>query len=128
MQQVRSQEWRRFGFGGPPEPWDHGALRDLDRLATSYFLDILESHRVAITVSNEDDLRKRIEDLVATATRQKHEIDYTLRHWATPIERARVEDRLGSLMRIGMRLRALRKSPPALKPASTPSPEPMPAT
>ncbi len=61
MQQVRSQEWRRFGFGGPPEPWDHGALRDLDRLATSYFLDILESHRVAITVSNEDDLRKRIE-------------------------------------------------------------------
>ena len=127
MQQVRSQEWRRFGFGGPPEPWDHGALRDLDRLATSYFLDILESHRVAITVSNEDDLRKRIEDLFATATRQKHEIDYTLRHWATPIERARVEDRLGSLMRIGMRLRELRKSAPALKPASTPSPEPMPA-
>ncbi len=127
MQQVRSQEWRRFGFGGPPEPWDHGALRDLDRLATSYFLDILESHRVAMAVSNEDDLRKRIEDLFATATRQKHEIDYTLRHWATPIERARVEDRLGSLMRIGMRLRELRRSPPALKPASTPSPEPMPA-
>lgn len=128
MQQVRSQEWRRFGFGGPPEPWDHGALRDLDRLATSYFLDILESHRVAMSVSNEDDLRKRIEDLFATATRQKHEIDYTLRHWATPIERARVEDRLGSLMRIGMRLRELRKSPGSLNPASTPSPEPMPAT
>ncbi len=128
MQQVRSQEWRRFGFGGPPEPWDHGALRDLDRLATSYFLDILESHRVAMSVSNEDDLRKRIEDLFATATRQKHEIDYTLRHWATPIERARVEDRLGSLMRIGMRLRELRKSPGWLNPASTPSPEPMPAT
>ncbi|MBA3587217.1 MAG: hypothetical protein H0W41_06230 [Chloroflexi bacterium] len=127
MHQVRSQEWHRFGFGGPPEPWDHGALRDLDRLATSYFLDILESHRVAMAVSNEDDLRKRIEDLFATATRQKHEIDYTLRHWATPIERARVEDRLGSLMRIGMRLRELRKSPAALNHASTPSPEPMPA-
>lgn len=81
MQQVRSQEWRRFGFGGPPEPWDHGALRDLDRLATSYFLDILESHRVAISVSNEDDLRKHSDDLFATATRQKHEIDYTLRQF-----------------------------------------------
>jgi len=121
MQQVRSQEWRRFGFGGPPEPWDHGARQDLDRLATSYFLDILESHRVAIAVSNEADLRKRIEDLFATATRQKHEIDYTLRHWATPVERARVEDRLGSLMRIGMRLRELRRSPPALSPQPIPT-------
>ncbi len=121
MHHLRSQEWRRFGFGGPPEPWDHGALRDLDRLATSYFLDILESHRVALALIGEDDLRTRVEDLFATAIRQKHEIDYTLRHWATPVERARVEDRLGSLMRIGMRLREIRNS-------STPvSPERMPA-
>ena len=118
MQQVHPHEWRRYGFGGPPAPWDHGAQRDLDRLATSYFLDILESHRVVVSGGPPDDLRKRVEDLFATATRQKHEIDYTLRHWATPVERARVEDRLGSLMRIGMRLRELRATP------SQPSPEP----
>ncbi len=111
MQQVQPQEWRRFGFGGPPEPWEHGALRDLDRLATSYFLDILESHRLMMAAGGEEDLRRQVDDLVATATRQKHEIDYTLRHWATPVERARVEDRLGSLMRIGMRLREMRDSP-----------------
>lgn len=122
MQQVQPHEWRRFGFGGPPEPWDHDAQRDLDRLATSYFLDILESQRVVLAARPTDDARKRVEDLFATANRQKHEIDYTLRHWATPVERARVEDRLGSLMRIGMRLRDIRES--ALRP---PSPEPMPA-
>ena len=32
MQQVQPHEWRRFGFGGPPEPWEHGAQRDLDRV------------------------------------------------------------------------------------------------
>ena len=41
----------------------------------------------------------RIDELFMTATRHKHEIDYTLRHWATPVERARVRDRVGSLMR-----------------------------
>ena len=125
MQQVQPHEWRRFGFGGPPEPWDHDALRDLDRLATSYFLDVLESHRSVLAGNPGEDVRRRVEDLFATATRQKHEIDYTLRHWATPVEHARVEDRLGSLMRIGMRLREIRESPTAV-PAS-PSPEPMPA-
>jgi hypothetical protein len=110
MQQVQPREWRRFGFGGPPEPWDHGAQRDLDRLATSYFLDVLESHRLLMSEEPPADLRRRVEDLFATATRQKHEIDYTLRHWATPVERARVEDRLGSLMRIGMRLREIREA------------------
>src|SRR5687767_12936707 len=122
MQQVQPREWRRFGFGGPPEPWDHGAQRDLDRLATSYFLDVLESHRLVMSEEPPDDLRRRVEDLFATATRQKHEIDYTLRHWATPVERARVEDRLGSLMRIGMRLREVRDTAHA-----SPSPEPLPA-
>ncbi len=104
MQQAHPPEWRKYGFGGPPEPWEHGAPRDLDRLATSYFLDILESHRRITAGRPDDELRTRVEDLFATATRHKHEIDYTLRHWATPVERARVEDRLGSLMRIGMRL------------------------
>ena len=122
MQQVQPHEWRKYGFGGPPEPWERGAQRDLDRLATSYFLDILESHRVVIAAHPEDDVRNRVEDLFATATRHKHEIDYTLRHWATPVERARVEDRLGSLMRVGMRLREVRET--ALV---APSPEPLPA-
>ena len=125
MQQVQPHEWRRFGFGGPPEAWDHDAQRDLDRLATSYFLDILESHRVLIAEDPADDVRRRVEDLFATATRQKHEIDYTLRHWATPVERARVEDRLGSLMRIGMRLREIRESR-STGPGPL-APEPMPA-
>ena len=45
MQQAQPHEWRKYGFGGPPEPWEHGAQRDLDRLATSYYVDILESQR-----------------------------------------------------------------------------------
>ena len=64
-------------------------------------------------------MRARVDDLLATATRHKHEIDYTLRHWATPVERARVEDRLGSLMRAGLRLREIREAP------SAPAPEPL---
>jgi hypothetical protein len=110
MQQPQPQEWRRYGFGGPPEPWEHDAARDLDRLATSYYVDILESQRAIFGMRPDDAVRRRVEDLMATATRHKHEIDYTLRHWATPVERARIEDRLGSLMRIGMRLRELRES------------------
>ena len=120
MQQVQPHEWRRYGFGGPPEPWEHGAQRDLDRLSTSYFVDILESRRVVLVGSPEEAVRIRVEDLFTTATRHKHEIEYTLRHWATPVERARVEDRLGSLMRIGLRLRELRDTHHT-------APEPMPA-
>jgi hypothetical protein len=113
MQQPQPHQWRRYGFGGPPEPWEHDAMRDLDRLSTSYYVDILESQRAIFAMRPPADLRTRVEDLLATATRHKHEIDYTLRHWATPVERARVEDRLGSLMRIGLRLRDLRDADPA---------------
>jgi hypothetical protein len=123
MQHVQPHEWRRHGFGGPPEPWEAGAQRNLDRLATSYYVDILESRRVLVACGTDDD-RRRVEELFTTATRHKHEIDYTLRHWATPVERARIEDRLGSLMRIGMRLRELRESD--LSPSR--SPEPVPAS
>jgi hypothetical protein len=122
MQHTQPHEWRKFGFGGPPEPWEHGAQRDLDRLSTSYYLDILESRRAILSSSPEDAVRARVEDLFTTATRHKHEIEYTLRHWATPVERARVEDRLGSLMRIGLRLRDLREAPTV-----GPAPEPLPA-
>jgi hypothetical protein len=132
MQQPQPHEWRRYGFGGPPEPWEHGAQRDLDRLATSYYVDILESQRAVLASQPDPAVRARVEDLLSTATRHKHEIDYTLRHWATPVERARIEDRLGSLMRIGMRLREIRESsetPPALpqRPRAKRSKEPMPA-
>jgi hypothetical protein len=109
MHQVQPREWRRYGFGGPPAPWERGAQRDLDRLATSYFLDILESHRMVAAAGPVEDIRKSVDDLLALAVRQKHEIDYALRHWATPVERASVEDWLGSLMRIGMRLREIRE-------------------
>jgi len=126
MQQVQPHEWRRYGFGGPPEPWEHGAQRDLDRLSTSYFVDILESRRIVLATGPEDAMRIRVEELFTTATRHKHEIEYTLRHWATPVERARVEDRLGSLMRIGLRLRDLRDSLLAA-PEPAPGPEPLPA-
>jgi hypothetical protein len=127
MQQPQPHEWRRFGFGGPPEPWEHDAARDLDRLATSYYVDILESQRGILLRRPSDEVRGRVEDLLATATRHKHEIDYTLRHWATPVERARIEDRLGSLMRIGMRLRELCKADLGAGPAPNPAPEPAPA-
>ncbi len=121
MQQVQPHEWRRYGFGGPPEPWERDAQRDLDRLSTSYFVDILESRRTVMAASPDDAVRARVEDLFTTATRHKHEIEYTLRHWATPVERARVEDRLGTLMRISRRFRDLRDAP------VDPLPEPAPA-
>lgn len=107
MTQVQAREWRRYGFGGPPEPWERGAQRDLDRLATSYYLDLLESRGVALARSDADEMRDRIEAMFNEATRHKHEIDYTLRHWATPVERARVSDRLGQLMRLSRQMREL---------------------
>lgn len=125
MHQVQPHEWRKYGLGGPPEPWEHGAQRDLDRLATSYYVDLLESHRQIMSAEPDAAIRRRVDDLLSTATRHKHEIDYTLRHWATPVERARVEDRLGSLMRAGIRLREIRDTPAS--PPPTASPEPMPA-
>jgi hypothetical protein len=130
MTHVQSREWRRYGFGGPPEPWPHDAQRDLDRLATSYYLEVLDLHRRLAAGTVDPDLRKRADELLTTATRHKHEIDYTLRHWATPVERARVEDRLGSLMRISRQLRAAvepegdgpRPRRPS-RPAAAPAPE-----
>ena len=121
MTQVQAREWRRYGFGGPPEPWERGAQRDLDRLATSYYLDLLESRGIAL--ASDDANRDVIEHLFSEATRHKHEIDYTLRHWATPVERARVSDRLGQLMRISRQMRELadRRTPLG------PGPEPLPA-
>lgn len=125
MQQVKPHEWRRHGLGGPPEPWEPDAQRNFDRLSTSYYVDILESRRVLIACGTDDD-RRRVEELFTTATRHKQEIDYTLRHWATPAERLRVEDRLGSLMRIGIRLRQLRETSAPDHPLA-PAPEPAPA-
>ena len=127
MSQVQANEWRRYGFGGPPEPWERGAQRDLDRLATSYYLDLLESRGVAMDSDPDPVFRRHIEEIFTEATRHKHEIDYTLRHWATPVERARVADRLGSLMRLSRQMRDFapgreeRDMPPA------PTPEPSPA-
>jgi hypothetical protein len=111
VQAVQPREWRRFGFGGPPEPWTHDSQRDLDRLATSYYLEALEARRRLLASGPDGELRQRLEELFMTATRHKHEIDYTLRHWATPVERARVTDRLGSLMRISRRLKGMADDP-----------------
>lgn len=107
MQNLHAREWRRYGYGGPPEPWEHGAQRNLDRLATSYYLDILETRSSVVSTAVTAEDRARAEELFTSATRHKHEIDYTLRHWATPVEHLRVEDRLGSLMRIGTQMRDL---------------------
>jgi hypothetical protein len=112
-QQVQPQKWRRYGFGGPPEPWEQGAHRNLDRLATSYYVEVLEARRALVAEPPDAAVAAQLEELFTTATRHKHEIDYTLRHWATPVERARVEDRLGSLMRIARKLRALQAAPTA---------------
>jgi len=48
-----------------------------------------------------------VEEIATMAARHKQEIDFSLRHWATPAERDRVEDRLGHLMRAGRYLRDL---------------------
>jgi hypothetical protein len=106
MQGVQAREWRRYGFGGPPEPWEHNSQRDLDRLATSYYVEILELRQRAVEATEDEEALRRIDELFATASRDKQEIDFTLRHWATPVERARLEDRLGQLMRISRRLRS----------------------
>jgi hypothetical protein len=119
-QVIGTREWRRYGFGGPPEPWASGARQDLDRLSTSYYLDVLDARPRALTAAADEEMRARIEELFTTATRHKHEIDYTLRHWATPVERARVEDRLGSLMRISRRMRSIAE--PTRDPDGNPSP------
>jgi hypothetical protein len=111
VQAVQPREWRKFGFGGPPEPWAHDAQRDLDRLATSYYVAVLDARRRLISIEVDTAGRREIDELVMTATRHKHEIDYTLRHWATPVERARVTDRLGSIMRISRRLQTLERGP-----------------
>lgn len=121
MHTVQPRDWRRFGFGGPPEPWEHGAQRDLDRLATSYYLDIIQSRQAIGSRGGRADAH-RADELYTAATRHKHEIDYALRHPATPAERARVEDRLGALMRIGLLMRDLVDGPSA-----DPAPEPLPA-
>jgi hypothetical protein len=111
MQEAQTGEWRRYGFGGPPEPWDHGAHRALDRLATSYYVDVLETRRRVLAKPNgartDRKRRRTVDELLAEATRHKHEIDFALRHWATPAEATLVEDRLGSLMRISRRMRSL---------------------
>jgi hypothetical protein len=126
MTQVQTREWRRYGFGGPPEPWPHDAQRDLDRLATSYYVEVLDMHR-RLGRQAEAEVRARFDELLTTATRHKHEIDYTLRHWATPVERARVEDRLGSLMRISRQMRSVVEpegsGPPGGRTRRSPSPE-----
>lgn len=119
-QAIQPGEWRRYGLGGPPEPWEHGAQRDLDRLATSYYLDILESRRVIFSTDGSAAMRDQVDELFDQATRHKHEIDYTLRHWATPVEQARVEDRLGALMRISRRLRSLNGSDRPRRPGPLP--------
>jgi len=121
MQQVQPREWQRFGFGGPPEPWEHGAQRDLDRLATSYYLDILQSRQAMRTRLAKVDAH-RLEELYTAATRHKHQIDYSLRHPATPAERAQVEDWVGSLMRIGLLMRAFLDGHSAIDPEPEPTP------
>ncbi len=120
MQGVQAREWRRFGFGGPPEPWGQDALRELDRLATSYYLEVVQLRPRAYAAATDPEAHQRLDELYAAAVRHKHEIDFTLRHWATPVERARVEDRLGQLMRIGRRFRSFVE-------ASRPDNEPDPA-
>jgi hypothetical protein len=107
---VEPQTWRRYGFGGPPEPWPHDENRDLDRLATSYYVDVLEFRRLAL--AEDDQPPPEVEELFMLATRHKQELDYTLRYWATPAERSRAEDRLGSLMRIARRLKDIAETVP----------------
>ena len=57
---VETREWRRYGFGGPPEPWQHDAQRDIDRLSTSYYLDILELRRQIVAMRGKGNKWKAI--------------------------------------------------------------------
>ena len=123
MQQgVHAHEWRQYGLGGPPEPWHHDAQRDIDRLATSYYLDVMELRsQILDGKPGRGASGSKVEELHTTATRHKTEIDYTLRHWATPVERARVGR--------PARLADAHRPPPALPahPARRPARHPDPA-
>ncbi|MEX2137005.1 MAG: hypothetical protein WEB29_08690 [Chloroflexota bacterium] len=121
---VEPREWRRYGLGGPPEPWQHDAQRDIDRLATSYYLDVMELRSQILASHPDEEVWLKVEELHTTATRHKTEIDYTLRHWATPVERARVADRLGSMMRIARRLNTFLHRPHGPLGDGDPAPEP----
>lgn len=112
-QQVHPLIWRRYGYGGPPEPWERGAQRDLDRLATSYYVDVLEMRRQLLSQAPDEATRMEVEEIFTMATHDKQEIDFSLRHWATPAERDRVEDRLGHLMRAGRHLRDMLETVPS---------------
>ena len=72
MQGVQAREWRRYGFGGPPQPWEHDAQRDLDRLATSYYLEALEQHRRAMESTQDDEAVRRIQDRKSTRLNSSH--------------------------------------------------------
>jgi len=106
---VEPGTWREYGLGGPPEPWKYGDQLDLDRLATSYYVDVLESRRRIIESAEAGDADDQVEaeELFTLATGHKQEIDFSLRHEVTPAERGRAEDRLQALMRISRRLREL---------------------
>jgi hypothetical protein len=121
---VEPREWRRYGLGGPPKPWEHDAMRDIDRLATSYYLDIMELRSQILASHPDEEVWQRVEELNITATRHKTEIDYTLRHWATPAERARVADRLGAMMRIARRLNMFLHRPHGPLGDAEPEPDP----
>ncbi len=86
-------------------------MEDIDRLATSYYLEVMELRSQILAAHPDEELWLKVEELNTTATRHKTEIDYTLRHWATPAERARVTDRLGSMMRIARRLKMVLHRP-----------------
>jgi hypothetical protein len=104
---VEPGTWREYGLGGPPEPWQEGDQLDLDRLATSYYVDVLESRRRIIESAEAGEAGDHVEaeELFTLATRHKQEIDFSLRHEVTPAERGRAENRLQALMRISRRLR-----------------------
>ena len=56
-----------------------------------------------MALAAEDQAAARGRRAFMLATRHKQELDFTLRYWATPAERALPRDRLGSLMRIARR-------------------------
>src|SRR5437588_12321038 len=98
MQGVQAREWRRYGFGGPPQPWEHDAQRDLDRLATSYYLEALEQQRRAMESTQDDEAVRRIQELFTTTTRHKNDVDFRLRQLEAPVERGRKHEPIGQVM------------------------------
>jgi hypothetical protein len=106
---------RRRATGGMPRPWESGGRRELQAMASTYYLEVLAAREAVLAAGPTAKVRERVEQLTAVATRCKHEVDDALSRAATAADRARLHDRLGCLARTSRQLRRLADTTPGVR-------------